>query len=151
MLAASRPAGGRWRRLAPSSLRRAGVPRPVAPRSGGPRPSSRSPLPTVAPLRGRRGYGRAVSGYALIIFFRLAPCPSRFCSWFLSARPLNKRLGDGKKKACGRYALFSPIAETFALIALEAMSRPTDTPPRKKRRGKRSLRSHLSPRVARGL
>lgn len=39
---------------------RAGTPAPRLCGSGGPRPFSPSPLPTVAPRRGRRGYGRAV-------------------------------------------------------------------------------------------
>lgn len=45
------------------AVRRAGTPAPPAVRSGGPRPFSRPPLPTVAPRQGRRGYGRAVSAY----------------------------------------------------------------------------------------
>lgn len=47
-----------------------GDPRPALVRSGGPRPSSRPPLPTVAPRQGRRGFGRAVSAYGGR-FFRL--------------------------------------------------------------------------------
>lgn len=39
---------------------RAGTPAPRLCGSGGPRPFSPSPLPTVAPRQGRRGYGRAV-------------------------------------------------------------------------------------------
>lgn len=58
------------------------APRPLD-RLGGPRvPSSPSPLPTVGPRRGRRGYGRAVVGRACV----LLPCgrspqalPPLFC------------------------------------------------------------------------
>ena len=39
---------------------RAGTPAPRLCGSGGPRPFSPSPLPTVAPRQGRRGFGRAV-------------------------------------------------------------------------------------------
>ena len=56
---------------------RAGSPAPRLCGSGGPRPFSPSPLPSVVPPLGRGGYGRAVSRYAGRSF-RLTPCAC-FC------------------------------------------------------------------------
>ena len=68
--------------LVPRGLPVAGPPSPLLGARGSPAPSSRSPLPTVGPRRGRRGYGRAVVGRACV----LLPCgrspqalPPLFC------------------------------------------------------------------------
>lgn len=98
--------------------------------SGGPRPSSPPPLPTVAPSRGRSGYGRAVSGYALIIFFRLAPCPPRPSSGL-------HRLGHGhilelQGLKCLRPLRYFRPCRSKILFSFVSQNEPPDGPtPRK--------------------
>lgn len=115
----------------------AGAPPRSSSPAGAPAPSPSSPLPTVAPRRGRRGFGRAVSGYALIIFFRLPPSVFDLSSslYRLGHGHSTSRSG-GKCLRPLRYFLPELELELFAIISEIA---PPDRHSR--RRGRR--RPHI--------
>lgn len=148
--AIARRLGPRWGR------RRRAVARLSLPRRGGPVPAPRgargAPAPLLAsPARYARalawslGQGRAVSGYALVIFFRLArdAAPAAWVSIGSDADTSSDVIGQN---AYGRFAILGYHIERCCSPSLPRVSSPTDTP----LRGGRGVPRGSAPRTPHG-
>lgn len=115
------PARWAWRASVARPAR--GDPRPALVGSGGPRPFSLAPLPTVAPRHGGRGYGRVVSAFGGL-FCRLTRGRASTGAGVLGSRPPASAFRVRAPLPIGRVAPPFPLVRATAVFVISQRGSP---------------------------